>query len=104
MQRPTKTDKKSRVSEPVGIDDSKYPWGLSISLNHESIKKLGLDIKDLKAGERIRLAAEGSVTSWSMNAQASGKVDQNMSIQLEKVVIISDEADPDRWFDEGSNG
>lgn len=67
-------------SEPI------YPWGLELSLNADSIKKLNLDIENISAGDMVYFAAEAKVTRISLSENLdtmTGKKDGNSDIGLQ---------------------
>ena len=72
----------------IGVSESKgprYPYGLSISLDDDSMKKLGFE--DLIAvGTKMIVVGVGKVTNASENRRQNG-VDRHMTIQLEKVEV-----------------
>ncbi len=59
----TKAEKKStspEVATPYEGDD--YPYGLEISLEKESLAKLGLDIDDFVVGGEVEIICHAEVT------------------------------------------
>lgn len=63
-----------------------YPYGLSITLDDESLKKLGMLDALPAVGSEIQLTAKATVTSVSQNARAEpGDVadkEQRLSLQI----------------------
>jgi hypothetical protein len=94
----TPEEVKQDAPAPVAVSDSKvsgpkYPWGLCISLDDETLKKLGLS-GDLPAvGEVIPIQAMAKVTSASMNEQEKGDGTTEMCCRVE--LQITDMAVPD---------
>jgi len=74
-----KTDMPEETEQP-------YPWGLEISLDQDSIKKLNLDIENMSAGDDVFFVAKAKVTRISINENvdsATGKTDKNGDIGLQ---------------------
>ncbi|MCB7130173.1 MAG: hypothetical protein J3T61_11615 [Candidatus Brocadiales bacterium] len=79
----TKKDKRDDRAESV--DENNFPYGLTISLDDESLTKLG--IKELPpVGEAKIIVAVGRVSSVSENSNER-RTHRNMSIQIEKIEI-----------------
>jgi hypothetical protein len=76
-------DMKRKPEEPkpeatISLDESeKYPYGLRIDLNDDSLKVLGLSAKDFEAGGECTIVAQCSVTSVSSreNQSSNGKAE-----------------------------
>ncbi len=86
----TKEDKKAeseRWENPDARDD--YPWGLSISVNEETMEKLGLTDKDFDAGQPVMIHAEGFISEDRVNV-FNGKKQRSMSIQFKKMAVEQD--------------
>jgi len=61
-------------------DRPRYPWGLTVRLDTEALKKLGID--ELPApGEKYLLIAKVDVVSVSSNASEGGS-NKNMELQI----------------------
>ena len=70
---------------PMEVDQP-YPWGLEISLNEDSIKKLKLDVENISAGDEVFFAAKAKVTRISLNEnvdERTGKTNKNGDIGLQ---------------------
>jgi len=68
-----------------------YPYGLSISLNKESIKKLGLKAEDIVAGAEIDFCINVKVTSSRIEA---GEKDVSyVDMQIMKMCEMPEEDD-----------
>ncbi len=65
--------------------ENKYPYGLEINLEDESIKKLGIDMQNTRAGDMITIVCKADVTSLSQreNMSKTGKSKTNDSISLQ---------------------
>jgi hypothetical protein len=79
----SKAEAKSMLGDccaPSEADAPKYPYGLSISLNDETLKKLG--IAEVPAvGAKMKLIAEVEVVSTSQYARQEG-TDKDVSLQI----------------------
>ncbi|KAA3649389.1 MAG: hypothetical protein DWQ11_18780 [Proteobacteria bacterium] len=58
-----------------------YPYGLSLSLNSESMQKLGLSFDSLTIGQKMTLTAVIEVTSVSAYKEQEG-TEANASMQI----------------------
>lgn len=58
----------------------KYPYGLCLSLDDETIKKLGLPMPVI--GAQMRIEAVATVTSLSANQDAKGEAENYVSLQI----------------------
>jgi len=94
-----KTDSKKEAyesSKPVLSlqgEGPEYPYGLCISLDHETLEKL--NFKSLpKVGEKFHLKGFAMVKSVSMNKMENGNEDKNVSMQITNLVMhtIEDES------------
>lgn len=59
LPKPTKRSKVEADKPP------EYPYGLRISLDTDSLKKLGTSVSDLMAGQSVSLTAKAKVVSIS---------------------------------------
>lgn len=89
----TKADRKEREKgyaiAPGGGED--YPYGLRISLDADSMKKLGITSLP-KAGKTVKVVAECCVKSTSVDDR-DGRTERRMELQIEKMdVDIEDES------------
>lgn len=88
--KPEKTLRKTTEAKEVAMDQPEYPWGLEVSLNEDSIKKLGIDVENVNAGDDVFFFAKAKVTRISLNENVdsiTGKKNSNgdISIQIEKM-------------------
>lgn len=77
------------TAEPT-MDEPSYPWGLELSLNEDSIKKLNLDIENVSAGDKVYFAAMAKVTRIALNEnvdERTGKTNKNgdVGLQIQKM-------------------
>ena len=80
--------KKQSKAEVCCTDDEKgprFPYGLSISLDDDSLKKLGFDTLPAVGTEMI-VVGIGKIRSASENRSQRG-VNRDVSIQLERIEV-----------------
>ena len=80
-----KSKKGSKADSPVGAtEDSKYPWGLSLTLEDEALKKLGVDFSVMRTGVKVGLVCEAEVTGRAEN-EYDGKINRSVNLQITKM-------------------
>lgn len=82
-QAPKKKLRETAVSDQM--DQPKYPWGLEVNLENESIKKLNIDIENTQAGDQVYFVARADVTTVSRRQnmrEGKGKTNDSMSLQI----------------------
>lgn len=73
-------------------DAPKYPWGLCITLNDDSLDKLG--VKTLPSVETtVTIVAKATVSRISENQTQGGEADRSMDLQITDMQIDGLEAD-----------
>ncbi|MBI5520215.1 MAG: hypothetical protein HY916_09160 [Desulfovibrio sp.] len=80
-------------------DAPKYPWGLTLRLDDEAIKKLGLDIKNFNTDTVVTITAKAECTEMrEEDRQSSGK-SQSLSFQITDMAISREGKDAfaDGW-------
>lgn len=75
------TDSDSEYSPP------KYPYGLTIHLDTDSIDILGLDLSDFGVGDKVVVQAVANVESLREEERTSGKNTKNISLQITDIQI-----------------
>lgn len=70
----------------------KYPWGLSVSLDDETLEKLGITSLPT-VGQKMRLMAIVEVCSTSQHANQEG-TDKCVSLQITQMALEGDAPDP----------
>lgn len=76
----TAAEAKEQVS-PVADGGPKYPWGLNICLNDDSLEKLG--VTSLPAvGTEVTIVAKATVASTSENATEGNGTRSSMDLQI----------------------
>lgn len=86
--KPKNTLRKSTKAMEVvpSYDEPAYPWGLEVSLDQDSIKKLDIDVENINAGDEVYFLAKAQITRVSMNANIdsqTGKKNENGDIGLQ---------------------
>ena len=83
-------EEKAEMAVPAMEGDMpKYPWGLCISLDNESLDKLGADA-DCEVGDLVHIMAMAKVTSVSQNETTEGT---NKRVELQIVQMsVEDES------------
>lgn len=64
-----------------------YPYGLCISLEEDSLKKLGLDGAGAEPGDGIQLIAMAKVTNASAREQADGSTRRCVELQITHMAL-----------------
>ena len=80
-----------RWDEPQVNEMPDYPYGLSISLEDEACKKLGLD--KLDEDSPVNITATGMISNYSVMT-INGEKKMSVTIQLQKM-SVSGESDKD---------
>jgi len=88
----SKKEAKKMYGESIPSDvapDSgpKYPWGLQIDLNEESLGKLGMSIEDVTVGDEVDVTAVAMVESLRMSQHQDGSKCENITLQITKMGI-----------------
>jgi len=95
MKLPKKSKKelKQEMAAVSGDDMPDYPWGLSITLNKESIDKLP-GLKSVKAGENVHITAKGYIRSVRMEETKDPNHGyQDVGIQITDIGVGTDDAE-----------
>ena len=78
--------REAKKNHEVCSDSPRFPYGLDLDLDTESLEKLG--ITDLpEVGSEMIVVAVGVVTSARTNERAEGKANRNITIQLQKLEV-----------------
>ncbi len=76
---------KAEMAEPTPTDPPRYPWGLSLTLDEDSLDKLGMSALP-EVGETRHLMAAVTVTSCSSNESESGK-HRSVTLQITEMAL-----------------
>jgi len=69
----------------------KYPWGLCISLDDESLKKLNID-KLPEIGAKMRVIAEVEVSAVRAYSSQGGESESSVDLQITDMVLTGAES------------
>jgi len=92
LKVPKKSKKELATEMSVGYPDDgdTYPYGCKLRFETEQIEKISA-LKEVNAGDKVRLVAVGTVTSIDIHDRADDKKSRrNVEVQIEKIDI----ADP----------
>lgn len=83
---------QEKAMKPSLIEFPQYPYGLTVRLDNDSLKKLG--ITDLpEVGEKMTLIAKVEVSSASQHAVKGGDDSKSVELQITDM-CLEDEAEP----------
>lgn len=83
----TKAEKKANKVEVEPTTAGKgpeYPWGLTIRLEADSLRKLGVDIRKLRPRQKLSLSAEVEVERLSVSSDKDSSR-REMTLQITKM-------------------
>lgn len=89
----TKADKKAESAKYDGhkLGEDDYPYGLSIRLDHHSLKKLGMDEGQLpKVGSKLKIHAHAHVKSAGENSRDNGHKERHLELELRHMHVEHD--------------
>lgn len=105
----TKAERKAEhegAGHKLGEDD--YPYGLSIRLDHHSLKKLGMyEGKLPKVGSKLKIEAHAHVKSTSESSHDGGKPNRHLELELRHIAVHGkgkNEEEPDGDTEEMNKG
>lgn len=98
LPKPKKGDKSTAdncVPSCCGKDGDgpKYPWGLEVRLDSESIKKLGLSIKDFDTDTIVQIQARAETTTVSETDTRHGGKDLSLTFQITDLALTREGED-----------
>ena len=70
----------------------RYPYGMELRLDTETLGKLGLDLSKFKVGETCMVEAKAVVTRISESQMQGGKDRRDLELQITDVAISPDKA------------
>ncbi len=84
MKRTVKSEKSTMLAEETRDE---YPWGLRISLDGETMAKLGMTELP-KIDAEFKLVALACVVSVSQSERTDGEPHRNVELQLEQMMLM----------------
>ncbi|MER1940643.1 capsid staple protein [Castellaniella sp. FW104-16D08] len=83
-------------NSPVPSGDAPmYPWGLTVSLDNESMKRLGLDTAPPEVGTTMVLMATVEVTSVRSEKEHDGDTRAGADLQITEMELLPGRRDTD---------
>lgn len=86
-----KSADRSGMCSPCSPSD--YPWGLSISLDDESLKKIKADFDTIEIGETYHFFVMAKVTAKSRNESDGGEPHERVELQITHMAAESEDAE-----------
>ena len=83
----SKSAREKHTSPKMIGESDRYPYGLSVSLDHDSVEKLGLHKKPPKVGSKVHLHSHAHVKSHDITHGEDGKPRHRIELQLQKMAI-----------------
>lgn len=72
----------------LSVDEApRFPWGLSITLDEESLSKLGIDLSNFEIGQTIEIVAVAKVESKSEHEHQDDDAHQSVGLQITELDI-----------------
>jgi hypothetical protein len=84
----SKKESKEVVESPR-TSGEQYPWGLSLDLNNEALKKLGITAEGFTIGEAVVIKAKATIKGLSINQYEDGDKSESVSLQITKLEVVS---------------
>lgn len=84
----TKAERKGGPSGEINAvsQRDKFPWGLSLTLEKESLEKLGREVGDFQVGATVDLVCKARVTRVSSSEGEDG-ADATVGLQIESMAL-----------------
>ena len=97
----SKKEAKESGAPTLATDSNapRYPYGLEIRLDNESLTKLGMSLP--KVGSYVKVRAEACVTSVSENESKGGKAQRSVSLQIERLAVDDEPQSMEEAVDKG---
>lgn len=82
------------MKEPstLATDGPEYPWGLSLSLDNDSLKKLGLSADDFSTGTQMGIIAKVEVKRVSSEDVDGDEPRESVTLQITALCVEDDAA------------
>ncbi len=99
-----KLDNKEKKETAIGVEQPakgpNYPWGLAITLEDESLKKMKVKLADYQVGDEVILHAECKVTRLSQSEREGDGKNRTMELQITSMGLEASEDEPEVEEDE----
>lgn len=82
-------DAKNSPAE-MASESPAYPWGLSINLDTDALKKLGYKAGDFKVGAKMAIIANVEVSSVSSNETRGAGDSSSVGLQIVELCVEDD--------------
>lgn len=82
----TPQEAAEQIGLPTASDGPKYPWGLEICLNNDSLEKLGVKVLPA-AGTEVTIIAKAQVTGTSERQTEGDGTKQSVDLQITDMQI-----------------
>jgi hypothetical protein len=85
---------KAMIEPETAASVEKYPYGLEIHLEDESISKLGLNLNTFKTGDKVNIQCIADVTELAERSYSGDKKDRRtMRLQITKMALNKGSSD-----------
>lgn len=85
-------EKWAKGPSSIATDAPLYPWGLSVTLDEDTLKKLGLKKALPEVGATLMIVAKVEVTSSSINETTDG-VNRSLGLQITDLCLEDEDGD-----------
>lgn len=86
MKRSKKERKESGINTCKPYEGDAYGYGLCLSLDKDSLEKLGLKPSSFDVGDQVTITATGSIKALRQD-KSSSYSSSNVEIQIEKLAV-----------------
>ena len=88
---------KEKKGMTIGVEQPtkgpNYPWGLAITLEDESLKKMKVELADYQVGDEVILHAECKVTRLSQSEREGDGKNRTMELQITSMGLEASEGE-----------
>ncbi len=86
---------RETLAQPEAVKDTgpRYPWGLEITLDKDTISKLGINVADYSAGDVVEFTAKAEISSISKRDTVGSGADKSMGLQITDLAFGFDRED-----------
>ncbi len=84
----SKEEAKEQTSCAPDQDAPRYPYGLSINLDDDSLEKLGIG-NDVNVGDEVQIVASATVQSKSGYQTMMGDAENSLTLQITDMAVVS---------------